>query len=60
LGSRANFAKHAAHLWQVKQRLQKELAQQLGAFIDELHLADGFPMTVCQFKSNCGQRFNWS
>lgn len=50
LGSRANFAKHATHLWQAKQWLQKKLAQQLGAFADELHLADGFPMPVCQFK----------
>lgn len=50
LGSRANFAKHAANLWQIKQWLQKELAKHLGAFSDTLHLADGFPMAVCQFK----------
>src|SRR5689334_327051 len=50
LGSRANFAKHAANLWVVKQRLQQGLAKQLGAFADDLHLADGFPILVCQFK----------
>lgn len=49
LGSRANFAKHAANLWQVKQLMQKEMAKRLGAFVDPLHLADGFPMPVCRF-----------
>lgn len=50
LGSRSNFAKHAANLWHVKQRIQKELALQLGAFADSLHLSDGFPMPICHFK----------
>jgi IS5 family transposase len=50
LGSRANFAKHSANLWNIKQRIQKELARQLGAFSDSLHLSDGFPMPVCHFK----------
>jgi IS5 family transposase len=50
LGSRANFAKHAANLCNVKQQIQKELAKQLGAFSDLLHLSDGFPMPVCHFK----------
>jgi hypothetical protein len=50
LGSRANFAKHAANLWYSKQCIQKELAKQLGAFSDDLHMADGFPMPVCHFK----------
>jgi hypothetical protein len=50
LGSRANFAKQAANLWVVKQWLQKRLAKELGAFSDDLHLADGFPVLVCQFK----------
>ena len=50
LGSRANFAKHAANLWSVTQRVQKELAKQLGAFSDLLHLSDGFPMPACHFK----------
>jgi Transposase DDE domain len=50
LGSRSNFAKHAANLWNVTQHIQKELARQLGAFSDLLHLSDGFPMPVCHFK----------
>jgi len=50
IGSRANFAKHAANLWNVTQRIQKELAKQLGAFSDVLHLSDGFPMPICHFK----------
>lgn len=50
LGSRANFSKHAANLWNVKQQIQKELAKQLGAFSDLLHLSDGFPMPVSHFK----------
>ncbi len=50
LGSRSNFAKHSANLWRIKQEIQKELAKQLGAFSDLLHLADGFPMPVCHFK----------
>lgn len=50
IGSRANFAKHAANLWQVKQQIQEMLAEKLGAFVDDLHLADGFPIPVCRFK----------
>jgi hypothetical protein len=50
IGSRANFAKHAANVWRLKQQIQKLLAKELGAFSDGLHLADGFPMLVCQFK----------
>jgi Transposase DDE domain len=50
LGSRANYAKHAANLWSMTQRIQKELAKQMGAFFDLLHLSDGFPMPICHFK----------
>ncbi len=50
LSSRANYAKHVANLWNVTQRIQAQLATQLGAFSDSLHLADGFPMPVCHFK----------
>lgn len=50
LGSRSNFAKQAANLWNMTQRIQKDLAKQLGAFADSLHLSDGFPMPVCHFK----------
>lgn len=58
IGSRANFAKHASNLWAMKQTIQKELAKQLGAESDFLHLADGFPMPVCHFKrANFSQVF---
>jgi IS5 family transposase len=50
LGSRANYAKHAANLWNMTQRIQKELAKKSGAFSDQLHLSDGFPMPTCHFK----------
>lgn len=50
LGSRANYAKHAANLWVVKQRLQQMLARELGVYSDRLHMSDGFPMPVCHFK----------
>jgi hypothetical protein len=50
LGSRANYAKQAANLWNITQRIQRELAKQLGAFSDPLHLSDGFPMPVCHFE----------
>lgn len=50
LGSRANYAKHVANLWAVKQQIQEELAQQLGAFSDKLHMSDGLPMPICHFK----------
>lgn len=50
LPSRANFAKHAANLWHIKQQLQKDLALKMWAFSDRIHLADGFPIPVCHFK----------
>jgi hypothetical protein len=50
LRSRANFAKQAAHLWRVKQRIQGCLAARLGVFADNVHLLDGFPVPVCLFQ----------
>lgn len=50
LGSRSNYAKHAANLWRIKQELQRVLALELGAFSDKLHMADGFPVPTCHFK----------
>ncbi len=50
LGSRVNYAKQSANLWQMKQKIQLSLALQLGAFADRLHMADGFPLAVCHFK----------
>lgn len=56
LGSRANFAKHTANLWAMTQQVQQELAKQMGAFSDQLHMADGFPMPVVHFKRAHGSR----
>ncbi|SFO10309.1 Transposase DDE domain-containing protein [Xenorhabdus japonica] len=50
LGSRANFAKQAANLWVVKQKLQEKLAMLLSAFDRPVHIIDGFPLPVCGFK----------
>ena len=50
LGSRANFARQTSNLWQLKQRIQHELARDMGAFSDLLHMSDGFPMPSCHFK----------
>ena len=49
IGSRSNFSKHASNLWAVKRALQHQLANELGALSDSIHLVDGFPMKVCQF-----------
>ena len=49
LPCRTTFARQAANLWYWKQRLQAKLAQQLGAFLDPIHLVDGLPMPVCKF-----------
>lgn len=50
LGSRANFAKQAANLWHVKQKMQLYLSDDLQATIDPIHFSDGFPIPVCHFK----------
>lgn len=58
LGSRANFAKQAAHLWWIKQQLQLRIANELKASEDRLHMADGFPIPVCHVKrANFSQLF---
>lgn len=50
LGSRSQFAKQAANLWAVKQRLHQLLMAQLGSVKDPVHLVDGFPLPVSHFK----------
>lgn len=47
LGVRSTFVRQAANLWAVKQILQRQLAQALGAYEAPIHLVDGFPMPVC-------------
>jgi hypothetical protein len=49
LSSRSSFVRQAANLWQYKQRLQQQLAVELGAFADAVHLVDGLPMRLCCF-----------
>jgi hypothetical protein len=57
LGSRANFVKQSANLWQIKEQMMKRLARQMGSYDDRIHIIDGFPMPVCQItraaKSRC-------
>ena len=50
LGSRSNFAKHCANLWQLKQSLQVVFLKGMGAQTDILHMSDGFPIPICHFK----------
>lgn len=50
LGSRVNYAKQSANLWRMKQKIQSALVSQMGALVDDLHMADGLPMPVCHFK----------
>jgi len=47
LPSRSTFVRQGANLWQYKQRLRERLAHRLGAFCDEVHLVDGFPISLC-------------
>ena len=47
LGSRTTFARQAANLWVIKQRLHQQLLIDLGAVTDPIHLVDGCPMPVC-------------
>ena len=49
LKSRSTFVRQAANLWQYKSLLQQRLAQQLGAFTDQVHLVDGIPIPLCCF-----------
>jgi hypothetical protein len=56
LGSRANFAKQSANLWDLKRRIQDHLAWQIGAMDDSIHLVDGFPMPVCKYARASGSR----
>lgn len=49
LCSRSAFVRQAANLWQYKALLQQDIAQQLGAYEDDVHLVDGIPIPLCQF-----------
>jgi hypothetical protein len=49
LSDRSSFVRQAANLHVIKRIIQERLAKNLGAFADNLHLIDGFPMPVCRF-----------
>jgi hypothetical protein len=38
----ANFIKHCAYLWAVKQRIIKNLSMKLNGYSDSIQLSDGF------------------
>src|SRR5262249_36901538 len=48
--SRTRFVRQAADLWACKLQMQRALAEQLGALLDDTHVVDGLPMPVCHFK----------
>lgn len=50
LGSRSAFVRQAANLWWVKARLHERWRAHLGAEETPVHVVDGFPLPVCQFR----------
>jgi hypothetical protein len=50
LASRTSFTRQAANLWQYKHLLQQQLAARLGGFDDDVHLVDGLPIVLCNFR----------
>lgn len=50
LGSRKTFVKQAFNLWRIKEKMQRSIANDLLAFVDDIHLFDGFPLPVCHFR----------
>ncbi len=47
--TRSTFVRQAANLWSYKQQLRQQLAQNLGAVEDSVHLIDGIPIPLCCF-----------
>jgi hypothetical protein len=56
LSHRTTFLRQAANLWYVKQAIQSILADKLGAYDDNIHIADGFPLPVCAFRRANGSK----
>ena len=50
LSSRSSFIRQAANLWQYKHLLQQQFATLLGAFEDSVHIVDGLPIVLCNFR----------
>ena len=47
---RTTFLRQAANLWHVKQSIQAILTQDCGAYDDDIHISDGFPLPICAFR----------
>lgn len=50
LSSRTSLTRQAANLGQYKALIQQRLAARLGAFSDPVHLIDGLPIPICEFR----------
>ncbi len=50
IGSRSNFAKQAANLWNMKQLIHQLMIMDMGATKEFVHIIDGFPMPVCHYR----------
>jgi len=50
LSSRTSFARQAANPGQHKALIQQQLTARLEAFNSPVHLIDGFPIPVCEFR----------
>jgi len=47
-GSRSNFSRQTANLWQIKQGMQGKLSARLNGICAPVHMMDGFPIPVCR------------
>ncbi len=50
IGDRTTFAKHVGNLWYWINRVQESAASELSAISDDIHITDGFPVPVTNFK----------
>jgi hypothetical protein len=50
IGDRTTFVKQAGNLSYWVQRLHQACSAELGAISDDIHVTDGFPIPVCNFK----------
>ena len=46
---RTTYARQAANLWHLKERLWRRLAEEVAAADDRLHIVDSLPVPVCRF-----------
>jgi DDE family transposase len=50
IGDRTTFVKQAGNLCYWIERLHKACSAELGAIRDDIHITDGFPIPICNFK----------